>query len=58
MKLEIEKNKKETEDFYLNKNRQEIINKEQKFEEMSQYIKNIEEKNDELINELNKKENC
>ena len=56
LKLEIEKNKKETEDFYLNKNRQEIINKEQKFEEMSQYIKNIEEKNDELINELNKKE--
>ena len=57
LKLEIEKNKKETEDFYQNKNREEIINSELKFEEMSQHIKNIEEKNEELMSELAKKEN-
>ena len=57
LKIEIEKNKKETEDFYENKNREEIINNEQKFEEMKIHIKNIEEKNDLLNSELNKKDN-
>ena len=57
LKIEIEKNKKETEDFYENKNREEIINNEQKFEEMQLHIKNIEEKNDLLNSELNKKDN-
>ena len=57
LKIEIEKNKKETEDFYENKNREEILNNEQKFEEMQLHIKNIEEKNDLLNSELNKKDN-
>ena len=57
LKIEIEKNKKETEDFYENKNREEIFNNEQKFEEMQLHIKNIEEKNDLLNSELNKKDN-
>ena len=57
LKIEIEKNKKETEDFYENKNREEIFNKEQKFEEMKIHIKNIEEKNELLNSELNKKDN-
>ena len=57
LKIEIEKNKKETEDFYENKNREEIFNNEQKFEEMKIHIKNIEEKNDLLNSELNKKDN-
>ena len=57
LKIEIEKNKKETEDFYENKNREEIINNEQKFEEMKIHIKNIEEKNELLNSELNKKDN-
>ena len=57
LKIEIEKNKKETEDFYENKNREKIFNNEQKFEEMKIHIKNIEEKNDLLNSELNKKDN-
>jgi len=57
LKIEIEKNKKETEDFYENKNREEIFNNEQKFEEMKIHIKNIEEKNELLNSELNKKDN-
>ena len=57
LKIEIEKNKKETEDFYENKNREEIFNNEQKFEEMQLHIKSIEEKNDLLNSELNKKDN-
>ena len=57
LKIEIEKNKKETENFYENKNREEIFNNEQKFEEMKIHIKNIEEKNDLLNSELNKKDN-
>ena len=57
LKIEIEKNKKETEDFYENKNREEIFNNEQKFEEKKIHIKNIEEKNELLNSELNKKDN-
>ena len=57
LKLEIEKNKKEIEDFYENKNREENSNNDQRIQDMEKHIKIIEEKNEELNNELNKKEN-
>ena len=56
LKLELEKNKKEIEDYYFNQSREENINIEQRFQEMGLHIKNIEEKNQELNNELIKKE--
>ena len=57
LKLEIEKSKKEIEDFYINQNMERNINNEQKIQEMIEHIRNLEEKNEELINELNNKEN-
>ena len=57
LKLEIEKNKKEIEYFYENKNREENSNNDQRIQDMEKHIKIIEEKNEELNNELNKKEN-
>ena len=57
IKIEIEKNKKEIEDFFINRNREENINKEQRIQEMILYIKNLEEKNEELNTELTNKEN-
>ena len=56
LKLELENNKKEMEEFYEDKNKKESEINEQKFQEMIEHIKNLEEKNDELSNELNKKE--
>ena len=56
LNLELEKNKKEIEDYYFNQSREENINIEQRFQEMGLHIKNIEEKNQELNNELIKKE--
>ena len=57
IKIEIEKNKKEIEDFFINRNREENINKEQRIQEMILYIKNLEEKIEELNTELTNKEN-
>ena len=57
LKLELEKNKKEMEEYYLNLNNEENINNEQRLQEMAMHIKNFKEKNDQLNNELNKKEN-
>ena len=57
LKIEIENNKKEIEEIHENKNREENEKNEQRIQQMLEHIKNLEEKNDELSNELNKKEN-
>ena len=57
LKIEIENNKKEIEEIHENKNREENEKNEQRIQEMLEHIKNLEIKNDELSNELNKKEN-
>ena len=56
LKDELENNKKEIENIYENKIQEEKENNEQKMQEMLEHIKTLEEKNDELTNELNKKE--
>ena len=56
LKAELENNKKEIENIYENKIQEEKETTEQKMQEMLEHIKNLEEKNDELTNELNKKE--
>ena len=57
LKLELEKNKQEIEDFYINQYHEKNNNNEQKIKDMFQHIKDLEEKNDELITELTKKDN-
>ena len=54
---ELTNNKKEIEDFYEKKIAEENSLHEQKLEELMDHIKTLEEKNDELSTELNKKEN-
>ena len=56
LKTELENNKKEIEEIYENKIKEEKEINEQKMQEMLEHIKTLEEKNDELSNELNKKE--
>ena len=56
LKTELENNKKEIEEIYENKIKDEKEINEQKMQEMLEHIKTLEEKNDELSNELNKKE--
>ena len=57
LKIELDHNKKEIEDLYENKIKEEKEMHDQKIEEMLEHIKTLEEKNDELSNELNKKNN-
>ena len=57
LKIELDNNKKEIEDLYENKIKEEKEMHDQKIEEMLEHIKTLEEKNDELSNELNKKNN-
>ena len=57
LKQELDNNKKEIEEIYENKIKEEKEINEQKMEEMLQHMKSLEEKNEELNNELNKKEN-
>jgi hypothetical protein len=57
LKIELDHNKKEIEDLYENKIKEEKEMHEQKIDEMLEHIKTLEEKNDELSNELNKKNN-
>ena len=56
LKTELENNKKEIEEIYENKIKEEKEINEQKMQEMLEHIITLEEKNDELSNELNKKE--
>ena len=56
LKEELENNKKEIEEIYENKIKEEKEIHEQKMQEMMEHIKTLEEKNDELSSELNKKE--
>ena len=56
LKTELENNKKEIEEIYENKIKEAKEINEQKMQEMLEHIKTLEEKNDELSNELNKKE--
>ena len=57
LKIELDNNKKEIEDLYENKIKEEKEMHDQKIDEMLEHIKTLEEKNDELSNELNKKNN-
>ena len=57
LKIELDHNKKEIEDLYENKIKEEKEIHDQKIDEMLEHIKTLEEKNDELSNELNKKNN-
>ena len=57
LKIELDHNKKEIEDLYENKIKEEKEMHDQKIDEMLEHIKTLEEKNDELSNELNKKNN-
>ena len=57
LKIELDNNKKEIEDLYENKIKEEKEIHDQKIDEMLEHIKTLEEKNDELSNELNKKNN-
>ena len=57
LKIELDNNKKEIEDLYENKIKEEKEMHDQKIDEMLEHIKTLEEKNDELNNELNKKNN-
>ena len=57
LKQELDNNKKEIEEIYESKIKEEKETNEQKMEEMLEHMKNLEEKNEELNNELNKKEN-
>ena len=57
LKIELDNNKKEIEDLYENKIKEEKEMHDQKIDEVLEHIKTLEEKNDELSNELNKKNN-
>ena len=57
LKQELDNNKKEIEEIYESKIKEEKEMNEQKMEEMEQHMKNLEEKNEELNNELTKKDN-
>ena len=57
LKIELDNNKKEIEDLYENKIKEEKEIHDQKIDEMLEHIKTLEEKNDELSSELNKKNN-
>ena len=53
----LEKKNKEMKEFYERKNLEENINNEQRIKEMNSHIKNIETKNEELNDQLNKEKN-
>ena len=57
LKIELDNKKNEIEEIYENKIKEEKETNEQKMQEMIEHVKTLEEKNDELSNELNKKEN-
>ena len=57
LKEEIENTKKNMEEFYNNRKLEQNDKSEKKIQVFLEQIKNLQEKNNELINELNKKEN-